>query len=144
MSVRFLLLVVLFKCVFPLRAFAVCDERCHERLLAQITTLREEMRNTIPVGTILPYSGSQALPRGYVVCEGALLDRAAHPRLFETIGLTFTPPEEHAGTQFRVPNLGGQTLIGTREGVALGSAHGRETQQLAVANLPPHQHSGNT
>jgi microcystin-dependent protein len=121
-----------------------CDDHCLEKLLAQITTLREELKSTIPVGTILPYAGSQALPQGYALCNGASLNRRAYPKLFEIIGLTFTPNAEHAGTEFRLPHLGGKTLIGIKDAIALGAEVGSETLQLTASNLPPHQHSGTT
>src|SRR4051812_37149370 len=88
-----------------------CDQHCLEELLAQITTLRAEIKSAIPIGTILPYSGSQALPQGYLPCNGQLLDRIAFPKLFEIIQYSFS---ERRGDQFRVPNLNGKTMIGTK------------------------------
>lgn len=145
MVTQFLFRISMFTLFVGSTAFARnCDEHCLEELLAQITTLRAEIKSAIPVGTILPYSGTQALPQGYALCNGAQLVRTAYPKLFEIIGLTFTPEAEHAGTQFHLPQLGGKTMIGTKDAILLGSEVGAETQQLTTANLPPHQHGGTT
>jgi microcystin-dependent protein len=124
--------------------FAV--ENRDERLLAQIQNLREEMRNIIPIGTILPYSGGQALPPGYLECNGKLVNRRSYRRLFAVIGTTFSTPTDVAERthKFRLPNLNGQTLVGKSDTIELGSKLGSATQILTPAHLPPHQHGGMT
>lgn len=122
-----------------------CNRHCLEKILSQITTLREEVKNAIPIGTILPYSGSQAIPEGYLLCNGKLVGRQQYPILFSVIGLTYTAQNEHSGTRFNLPDLNGKTLIGTSPGHRrLGETLGAETQQLYTWHLPPHHHSGTT
>lgn len=89
-----------------------------------------------------------APPDSFVICDGSLLDRlGTYNRLYQAIGLTYTEGGAD-GTKFRIPDTRGRALIGVDGSAAritgndaLGSAGGRETVPLAVANLPSHAHA---
>jgi microcystin-dependent protein len=133
-----------------------CNRHCLEKIYSQILTLREEMKNTIPIGTILPYSGFGALPPGYLLCDGSAVDPVKYRALFQVIGTTFTPTPAPAADQppaanttFRLPDLRGRVAVGAGKGTdlterELGSIFGTENATLALGNLPAHKHGGTT
>lgn len=62
----------------------------------------------IPVGLVLPFGGSVA-PPGYLLCDGAYLDRTQYSNLFGVLGTTYGT---NTATNFRLPNLTGATVGG--------------------------------
>jgi len=70
---------------------------------------------TLPVGTILPFAGpSTAVPDGFLLCNGASINRNDFAALFAVIGTFWGNPD---GLSFRVPTTQGLLL----RGVAYGS-----------------------
>lgn len=90
-------------------------------------------------------SGASAAPLGWLPCDGRVLDRAQHERLFDAIGTTFGAGD---GTTFAVPDLRGRVGV-SPDGAAgrlavngaLGNAGGAESVTLSAAQLPAHTHS---
>ncbi len=72
----------------------------------------------VPVGTIMAYGGDttdqkvvgQLQTRGWLPCDGALLETKNYPDLFSAIGTAFGAND--AKTAFRVPDLRGRFLRG--------------------------------
>jgi len=70
----------------------------------------------IPPGTILPYAGLEkppgatALSKGWLFCDGSIVNRADYPELFAAIGLTYG--KTLVNGQFRLPDLRGRMIIG--------------------------------
>lgn len=62
----------------------------------------------IPVGLVLPFGGATA-PPGYLLCDGAYLDRTQFSNLFGVIGTTYGTS---TSSNFRLPNLTGATIGG--------------------------------
>jgi microcystin-dependent protein len=98
---------------------------------------------SVPTGAIMPFAGSTA-PSGYLICDGASVNRADYPALFSTIGTTYGSA---SGTTFNVPDLRGRTPIGAGTGAGLtnrvlGSTGGAETVTLTIAQMPSHNHTG--
>jgi microcystin-dependent protein len=132
-----------------------CNRHCLEKIYSQMLEIREEVKNAIPIGTILPYSGVGALPQGYLPCDGRWLPRQGeYTNLFATIGLSFTSNPAVNGGQFQLPDLRGRVVVGNNPGAEggaeglsvreLGSVLGSESYSLTEANLPDHSHSGTT
>ena len=136
-------------------AFAYTD-RDIESLMNQVLVLRTELRQVFPIGSILPYSGTQAIPEGFALCDGSF-----HPvegdwaNLFEVIGYTYTSEASRAARpgEFQVPDLRGRTPVGDGRGTMngkslstriLGEGFGAENYSLTQSNLPNHVHSGIT
>lgn len=86
------------------------------------------------------------LPAGKVACNGAELNRAAYPDLFEVIGTTFG---SQGPTTFTLPNFTGRMPAGL--GVApggslnkqIGTPGGADTVTIQPGNLPAHVHTIN-
>lgn len=65
--------------------------------------------DTIPIGTILPYSNS-TIPRGYMLCDGRAISRTTYKDLFDIIGTTYGSGD--GSTTFNIPNLKGRIPVG--------------------------------
>ena len=72
----------------------------------------------IPVGSVIPYVGETA-PTGWVLCNGAALDRTAYANLFAVCSTNFGTT---SGTNFHVPDMRGAFMRGWDSigGVAAG------------------------
>lgn len=93
-------------------------------------------RPIVEAGRIVA-SVSDTAPAGTLLCNGASLERAVYPELFEAIGTKFGAADsEH----FNIPNLGGRCLIGADATYALGSIGGEASHTLSAGELPPHRH----
>ncbi|HCR75325.1 MULTISPECIES: tail fiber protein [Chryseobacterium] len=89
------------------------------------------------IGTIKLFAGDFA-PRGYMLCNGAILSISQNQALFSILGTTYGGDGR---TTFALPNLNGRTPIGagtsnTGKNIALGEAAGTPTNTLLSSNLP--------
>ena len=67
---------------------------------------------TIPVGGIIPYTGSTA-PNGFLFCDGSELSKTTYGQLFSVIGFTYKPFAALIGYQtFALPDLRGRFPLG--------------------------------
>ena len=83
---------------------------------------------------------------GWLNCDGRLLIRTEHAALFDVIGTSFGSTDS---TNFRLPDSRGRIFGGTGTGAGLtartiGTSTGTETHTLTVAEMPSHNHGGNT
>lgn len=62
-----------------------------------------------PYGVFLPYGGAAA-PAGWFLCDGQVLNRAANPKLFAAIGVTWGAGD--GSTTFKTPDLRGRFIAG--------------------------------
>jgi microcystin-dependent protein len=103
------------------------------------------------IGTIMPV-GFNFAPRGWALCNGAVLSIAQNSALFALIGTTYGG---NGTTTFALPDLRGRTLVGMGQGpglnnVSQGQVWGAETVNAPVsgaamvnidaAHLPKHTH----
>jgi microcystin-dependent protein len=72
--------------------------------------MTEVMNAILPAGLCAPFAGSVA-PAGWYLCDAAIKDRAAEPRLFTAIGTNFNQGGETAA-QFRMPDFRGRAPVG--------------------------------
>ena len=92
--------------------------------------------------------GLAAAPPRWIVCDGAALEQADYPELFDALGARFNTGGE-TPTQFRVPNCSGRSLVGAGQGAGLtnrapGSRWGEESHTLSTTEMPYHSHGGAT
>jgi microcystin-dependent protein len=78
------------------------------------------------------------IPKGWMLCNGALLPVKTNQALFAVIGATYGGD---GTTTFALPNLQGRTPIGANAQFKLGVAGGEETHVLTVSEMPQHTHT---
>ena len=114
----------------------------------EIKELRDKIADfgkyIVPTGTVVPFAGSKA-PNGWLLCDGAAINRVAYAPLFEVVGETYGSGD--GSTTFNLPDLRGRTAIGSGENAgltsrALGQALGAENHVLIVGEMPNHAHGG--
>lgn len=80
--------------------------------------IREALEHVsgVPLGTVIPFSGNNALPNGFLLCNGASVARTMYPDLFNIIGTTYgSVDSEH----FNLPDLRDKFI----EGADIGGAY---------------------
>jgi microcystin-dependent protein len=94
-----------------------------------------------------PYLGEIKLcafpivPRGWALCNGALLPINQNQALFSLLATQYGG---NGSTNFALPDLRGRTPVHRNRGnndYKQGASAGQETVTLTTANLPPHTHS---
>ncbi|MCK1595485.1 tail fiber protein [Bradyrhizobium sp. 164] len=110
----------------------------------------------IPIGGLMPYTGSAAPNSSFVLPYGQAISRTTYSSLFSLLGTTYGSGD--GSTTFNVPDLRGRVVAGldTMGGSAagrltdaaagfgdgLGESGGAQTRTLITANLPPYTPSG--
>lgn len=99
-----------------------------------------------PPGTVLMWAGSATPPPGYLLCDGSVVSRMMYPELFAVIGTTYGAGD--GVNTFRLPNFQGRVPVGLNasdaEFNAMGKTGGEKAHTLTVAEMPQHNHGGNT
>jgi microcystin-dependent protein len=93
------------------------------------------------LGEVRLFGGNYA-PRGYVLCDGQLLDVARYPDLFRVLGATYGGD---GVTTFGVPDLRGRIPLHMGQGKDLshrtiGEMGGLESVALTAGQIPAHEH----
>jgi microcystin-dependent protein len=95
-------------------------------------------------GTMLPTANPSPAGPGWLLCNGAIVSRTTYAALFAVIGTAFNTGGE-AGTDFRLPDMRGRTIIGVGTGSgltarALAATGGEEAHVTTEAEMPLHGH----
>jgi microcystin-dependent protein len=108
------------------------------------TLSRLAFSGTIPTGSIIPFAGAVAnVPNGYLICNGAELEKVSYPALWTAFGGHLYGTPTSPSTQFLLPNLGGKVPIGYVAGGdgdgdygTINGAYGAKTRVLQTTELP--------
>ena len=92
----------------------------------------------LPAGIVAPYAGSSA-PSGWLLCNGAAVNRTTYAALFAVVGTTYGVGD--GSSTFNLPNLTGRIPVGADAGgtvlavntPAVGDTFGEETHLLTGA-----------
>ncbi len=107
------------------------------------------VQSLVPPGTIIAYGG-KAAPAGWLLCNGANLERALYPALFGAINTNFGT---YDATHFNVPDLRGRFLrgwdngakrdpeAGKREKMDTGGATGDNVGSVQLDEFKSHTHN---
>ena len=79
----------------------------------QINTLRNDINNLVPSGTVVYFLGTTA-PTGWLKANGAAVSRTTYARLFAVIGTTYGAGD--GSTTFNLPDLRGEFIRGFDDG----------------------------
>lgn len=88
-------------------------------------------------GVISAFGGSVA-PSGWLICDGAAVDRTVYAALYSVIGTSFGTGD--GSTTFNLPNLVDRFPIGAGA-VPIGVSAGNASVTLNSGNLPAHTHT---
>lgn len=98
-----------------------------------------------PIGSMIYYP-AQAIPKGYLVCDGREISISEYEELFDIIG--YIGGDDVLEGYFRLPDMRGVTAAGYYEGLAsthplygaFGDQVGSPTHQLTIDEMPAHTH----
>jgi hypothetical protein len=83
----------------------------------EVESLKETVmklgKETVRIGTILPYGGSAEPNDGWLFCDGRALRRDDYPDLYHVIGTNFGTPD---AAHFNLPDLRGRFVRGVDHG----------------------------
>ncbi|KAF1056969.1 MAG: hypothetical protein GAK34_00039 [Delftia tsuruhatensis] len=88
------------------------------------------------LGEIRAFAFGQ-VPRGWLLCNGAILPISTNQALFALLGTKYGG---NGSTNFGLPDLRGRTPIGYGGGVVLGLIDGTENVTLTPSQMPQHTH----
>jgi microcystin-dependent protein len=91
-------------------------------------------------GEVIMWTGLAA-PDGWLLCNGAAINRAVYADLFVVMGTRFGAGD--GSTTFNLPDYTDRFPMGASGGSPLGTEGGTNEFTLETANLPPHTHSIN-
>ncbi|MBK8359348.1 MAG: tail fiber protein [Comamonadaceae bacterium] len=73
--------------------------------IAELDTEKAPLVSGVPAGAVMDFAMATA-PTGWLICDGALVNRTTYAALFAAIGTTFGAGD--GSTTFAVPNLAGR------------------------------------
>lgn len=91
-----------------------------------------------PVGLTGVFAGL-TFPDGWMICNGAAIDRTTYSRLFSLLGESFGAGD--GATTFNIPDLTNRIPIGVGSIASYSQNVGSEQRILSVSNMPQHNHS---
>lgn len=91
--------------------------------------------STMPAGLINAFDRTSA-PAGYLLCNGASINKNTYPELFSVIGYR----HGGSGNNFNLPDLRGKMILGVNGSYSLGSTGGNENKTLSENEIPQHDH----
>lgn len=107
----------------------------------------------VRAGRIDEFASADAVPPGYLLCDGRAVSRTSYAALFAALGTTwgvgngtttFNIPDKRGRAGFGADDMGGTDAgrLSAAGGIAgtLGSVGGTETVTLTEAQLAPHDH----
>lgn len=119
---------------------------------AVLADVRKRLHN---IGDVM-FTVATAAPQFWVLADGRTLSRTTYVDLFNLVGTAFNTGGE-AGTVFRLPDLRGRVPIGVDNlsgimgaanrvptATARGASGGAENKTLLIAEIPSHNHGGQT
>jgi microcystin-dependent protein len=96
--------------------------------------------SSIPVGSVIPYSGASISDPNYVLANGQAISRTTYASYFTLVGIIYGTGD--GINTFNVPNLQQRIPVGAGSGYTLGATGGAATHTLTTNEMPTHSHTG--
>lgn len=104
-------------------------------------------------GRIQAFATAEAIPPGWIECDGRAVSRTSYVALLTAIGFAFSGGDN--ATTFNIPDLNGRTVFGRDNskgrltgagglGGGIGNVGGSEAVTLNDTQMPSHSHFGTT
>lgn len=113
--------------------------------LNNLPTYIDSFNNNFRPGDMKAYAGT-AVESGWLLCDGAIVNRTTYANLFTAIGTTWGAGD--GLTTFALPNLSRRVLVGSggagtgELGNAVGDLGGEEDHAQALSEMARHNHPG--
>jgi len=94
-----------------------------------------------PAGAVIMWAGLyDAIPAGYLLCNGAEIDRTTYADLFSAIGVQFGSA---SGSTFTLPLFQNNFARSPASSTSCGATGGADSVTLSTAQMPTHSHTIN-
>ena len=97
--------------------------------------------SSVPIGSVLPYSGASISDTNYVIANGQAISRTTYADYFALVSTTYGAG--NGTTTFNVPNLQQRVPVGVGTGYSIGATGGAATHTLTNQQIPSHTHTAN-
>ena len=87
---------------------------------------------------MVQYFAFNFAPRGYALCNGALLAISTNSALFSLLGTYYGGDGR---TTFALPDLRGRAIMGQGQSYTIGEVMGTESHTMLTSNMPMHTHT---
>src|SRR5262245_3998973 len=98
----------------------------------------------VPTATIMAYATTTFIPAGWLLCDGAAVDRTLYGQLFSRIGTQYGVGD--GASTFNLPNLTGKVVVGLDPADPdidiPGKVIGEKAHTLTATEMPTHAHTG--
>jgi microcystin-dependent protein len=91
------------------------------------------------IGQVIWDAGVDAVPQGFLECNGAAVSRSTYAQLFGRVGETYGPGD--GSTTFNLPNLQDRAPVGSGNLYPTGQQFGEATHTLITSEMPSHIHT---
>ena len=114
-------------------------------VVAPLGRISDKTGFVAPVGSLIMFISTTA-PQGWLTCDGSAVSRTTYAELYALIGDSYGNGD--GSTTFNLPDMRGKGAIGYKSDNtkfdAMGKTGGEEIHTLTKAEMPSHNHTGNT
>jgi microcystin-dependent protein len=106
------------------------------------SAIQTQLGFVVPTGGLLMWTGAvNAVPTGWLLCDGSEVSQTTYADLYAVIGSTFGTPVTN--TNFILPNLVDKFVagVGSSGTYSVGTTGGADSVTLTTSQIPAHNHT---